>query len=217
MPSRKPTLRSLRALSGSAAASTLLPSTTPTPPARTCLEGMQRIPQRRFSVRYDTSAALPDGWSGVAPWGSPADPATAGTGSFIRGRLPEAAQNLILATAKRKFQVVDGPLKPQPKRTTQDADLEDASDEYEDSLKMMGKWAPAGVLPVPASTVGAPAASPSLAGVSTPVSVLLATPPPCSKSSVTAATPHSHAPLGCSNGTKEWPIISAAARHRLGE
>jgi hypothetical protein len=32
-----------------------------------CPDGMSRIPQLRFSVRYDLRKVLPDGWSGTAP------------------------------------------------------------------------------------------------------------------------------------------------------
>ncbi|RYP72156.1 hypothetical protein DL771_004390 [Monosporascus sp. 5C6A] len=92
---------------------------------------------------------------GRAPGAHQPAPTTVWHGDFIRDWLPEAAHNMILATAKRNFQVVDGNLKPQLKCTPQDDDPENGTDDYEESFGMM-------------------AASPSPAGVCTPVFVLLA-------------------------------------------
>ena len=35
--------------------------------ANRCPEGMKRMPQLRFSIRYDLGTVLPGGWSGTAP------------------------------------------------------------------------------------------------------------------------------------------------------
>jgi hypothetical protein len=39
-----------------------------------CHEGMKRMPQLRFSIRYDLHKALPNGWDGAPPLSSPPPP-----------------------------------------------------------------------------------------------------------------------------------------------
>ena len=74
-----------------------------------CPDGMKRIPQLRFSVRFDTSEALPDGWSGEAPLQLASGNAYSFHGDFINAWLPEAAENMLLASDKDEFQRVSGP------------------------------------------------------------------------------------------------------------
>jgi hypothetical protein len=78
------------------------------PPNR-CPEGMSRIPQLRFSIRYDLRTALPEGWSGMPPFELACGPSYCSHGDFINGWLPEAAENMLLANSKRDFAGVDGP------------------------------------------------------------------------------------------------------------
>ncbi|KAI3536951.1 hypothetical protein CABS01_15143 [Colletotrichum abscissum] len=78
-------------------------------PANRCPLDMKRMPQLRFSIRYDLRKALPDGWEGTAPLELACGPAYCTHGDFINGWLPEAAENMLLANSKRDFAGVDGP------------------------------------------------------------------------------------------------------------
>ncbi|KAK1470535.1 hypothetical protein CCUS01_06300 [Colletotrichum cuscutae] len=78
-------------------------------PANRCPLDMKRMPQLRFSIRYDLRKALPDGWEGTAPLVLACGPAYCTHGDFINGWLPEAAVNMLLANSKRDFAGVDGP------------------------------------------------------------------------------------------------------------
>ncbi|KAL4949283.1 hypothetical protein BDW69DRAFT_174804 [Aspergillus filifer] len=102
-----------------------------------CPDGMKRIPQLRFSVRFDHSAVLPEGWSGEAPLFLASGNAYSFHGDFINGWIPEAAENMLLATDKRNFQVVEGPNSEMPTCTPTDADPENGTTDYEESLVMM--------------------------------------------------------------------------------
>lgn len=80
--------------------------------ANRCPAGMRRMPQLRFSIRYDLRRVLPGGWSGAA--GPPPLELACGTsycmhGDFVNGWLPEAAVNMLQANDKREFAGVDGP------------------------------------------------------------------------------------------------------------
>lgn len=90
------------------------------PNANRCPTDMKRIPQIRFSIRFDHSEALPNGWSGKAPLELACGPSYCFHGDFINGWLPEAAENMLTqATDKREFQSVTGPLSEQPACTAQ--------------------------------------------------------------------------------------------------
>ncbi|KAI9162692.1 Proline utilization trans-activator [Paramyrothecium foliicola] len=78
-------------------------------PANRCPAGMKRIPQLRFSIRYDLRKILPDGWTGPPPLELACGNSYCFHGDFINGWLPEAAENMLLANAKREFAGVDGP------------------------------------------------------------------------------------------------------------
>ncbi|KAL4876725.1 hypothetical protein BJY04DRAFT_210375 [Aspergillus karnatakaensis] len=108
-----------------------------------CPDGMKRIPQLRFSVRFDTTEVLPDGWSGEAPLFLASGNSYSFHGDFINGWLPEAAENMLLATDKREFQVVDGPRSEVPTCTPVDADPENGTSDYEESLEMIAEAAAA--------------------------------------------------------------------------
>lgn len=104
------------------------------PRVNRCPEGMLRIPQLRFSVRFDTKEALPDGWSGEAPLQLASGPSYSWHGDFINGWLPEAAENMLLAAGKQEFHAVTGPLDKQPSCTPKDSDPENGTSDYEESL-----------------------------------------------------------------------------------
>lgn len=57
-------------------------------------------------------------------------------GDFINGWIPEAAENMLLATDKRNFQVVEGPNSEMPTCTPADADPENGTSDYVKSLAM---------------------------------------------------------------------------------
>lgn len=78
-------------------------------PANRCPVNMKRIPQLRFSIRYDLRKILPDGWEGPPPFELACGPSYCFHGDFINGWLPEAAENMLKANSKRDFAGVDGP------------------------------------------------------------------------------------------------------------
>jgi hypothetical protein len=69
---------------------------------------MKRIPQLRFSIRYDLRKLLPNGWSGTPPLELACGSSYCWHGDFINGWVPEAAVNMLKATDKREFMQVDG-------------------------------------------------------------------------------------------------------------
>jgi hypothetical protein len=102
-----------------------------------CPDGMKRIPQLRFSVRFDTSGVLPDGWSGEAPLQLSSGNSYSWHGDFINGWLPEAAENMMVATDKREFQVVTGPRSELATCTPADADPDNGTSDYKESRVLM--------------------------------------------------------------------------------
>lgn len=79
-------------------------------PKNRCPEGMKRIPQLRFSVRYDLRQAIPNGWSGEAPLELACGSSYCWHGDFINGWLEEAAEDMLRSNSKREFRGVSGPL-----------------------------------------------------------------------------------------------------------
>ncbi|CZR67003.1 related to short-chain dehydrogenase/reductase [Phialocephala subalpina] len=108
-----------------------------------CPEGMKRMPQLRFSIRYDLRTILPGGWSGTAPFELACGPSYCSHGDFINGWLPEAAENMLNATSKTEFAEVTGPLGGDADGAVctnpTDADPDNGTDDYATSLAMMGK------------------------------------------------------------------------------
>ncbi|KAL5630842.1 hypothetical protein BROUX41_000714 [Berkeleyomyces rouxiae] len=78
-------------------------------PANRCPAGMKRIPQLRFSIRFDLRKLLPNGWTGAPPLELACGSSYCFHGDFINGWLPEAAENMLKATSKTEFAGVDGP------------------------------------------------------------------------------------------------------------
>lgn len=113
-------------------------------PANRCPEGMKRMPQLRFSIRYDVREILPDGWSGTPPLTLASGNSFSHHGDFINGWLPEAAEDMLKCNDKREFRGVSGPNGDANagsvcEGTAEDADPEHGTDDYEDSLVMQGK------------------------------------------------------------------------------
>ncbi|GJC97816.1 Secreted protein [Colletotrichum higginsianum IMI 349063] len=118
-----------------------------------CPTGMKRIPQLRFSVRYDVSAA--GSWNGVAPLELASGPSYSFHGDFINGWLPEAAENLMAATDKREWQPVGGPGRAQA-CTPADPDPENGTSDWAESVRAMEGAGNNAVAPtVPGATVEA--------------------------------------------------------------
>ncbi|KAL5044406.1 hypothetical protein BDW71DRAFT_215759 [Aspergillus fruticulosus] len=140
-----------------------------------CPDGMKRIPQLRFSVRFDHSAVLPDGWSGESPLFLASGNAYSFHGDFINGWIPEAAENMLLATDKRNFQVVEGPNSEMPTCTPTDADPENGTSDYKESLVMQsaaGSGSDPGARGSTSTAVPSPTLSPALSSISVPTEVL---------------------------------------------
>ncbi|KAL5366454.1 hypothetical protein BJX96DRAFT_180744 [Aspergillus floccosus] len=107
-----------------------------------CPHGMFRIPQPRFSIRYDLRDILPDGWSGAPPLELACGPSYCTHGDFINGWLPEAAENMANSDSKSDYFSVEGPLGEGDSGsvcndTPQDNDPLHGTSDYYESLQMM--------------------------------------------------------------------------------
>ncbi|KAJ6101472.1 hypothetical protein N7499_001102 [Penicillium canescens] len=108
-----------------------------------CPAGMSRMPQLRFSIRYDLRSLLPDGWSGPPPLALACGTSYCSHGDFINGWLPEAAENMLLSPSKREYFAVDGPLGGASDgsvcgaENARDRDPTHGTSDYVESLKMM--------------------------------------------------------------------------------
>ncbi|TEA12219.1 hypothetical protein C8034_v006255 [Colletotrichum sidae] len=113
-------------------------------PANRCPEGMKRMPQLRFSIRYDLRDVLPGGWTGTPPFELACGTSYCTHGDFINGWLPEAATNMLKANDKREFAGVDGPNGKANAGSkcgasnAKDAEPNQGTSDYEESVKMMG-------------------------------------------------------------------------------
>ena len=113
-----------------------------------CPANMYRIPQLRFSIRYDLRKLLPDGWSGAPPLALACGSSYCTHGDFINGWLPEAAENMVQdAGSKREYFAVNGPLGDASAgsacgaENARDSDPTHGTSDYLESLQMMGKMA----------------------------------------------------------------------------
>ncbi|KAF4969863.1 hypothetical protein FZEAL_10145 [Fusarium zealandicum] len=108
-----------------------------------CPEGMQTMPQLRFSIRYDLRKVLPGGWNGEAPVKLSCGPAWCSHGDFINGWTEEAAQNMVATTEdKREFFPVNGALGEYNAGSTcqsTDADPSNGTGDYAESVAAMSK------------------------------------------------------------------------------
>ncbi|KAL0942172.1 short-chain dehydrogenase [Colletotrichum truncatum] len=111
-----------------------------------CPDGMKRMPQLRFSIRYDTKKAIPGGWKGEPPLELACGPSYCFHGDFVNGWLQESAEKMVTAlTSKRSWQAIDGPngkSKAGPKckkGSAKDSDPENGTSDYAESVKAMAK------------------------------------------------------------------------------
>ncbi|KAJ4010946.1 hypothetical protein NW752_007515 [Fusarium irregulare] len=110
-------------------------------PKNRCPAGMKRMPQLRFSIRYDLRDIFSDGWDGPAPLELSCGSSFCMHGDFINGWLPEAAENMLLSNSKREFKGVDGPNGKYNAGSLckegqfKDADPERGTDDYETSKR----------------------------------------------------------------------------------
>ncbi|KAF9884824.1 hypothetical protein FE257_001240 [Aspergillus nanangensis] len=74
-----------------------------------CPVGMKRIPQLRFSIRYDLRAILPDGWDGKPPLELACGESYCSHGDFINAWDPEAAAHMLDSPSKPDYFQIDGP------------------------------------------------------------------------------------------------------------
>ena len=75
-----------------------------------CPASMKRMPSLRFSIRYDTRRAIPQGWKGVPPFMLACGEMGVGYcfhGDFINGWFDDAQQNLLKAKGQ-SFMRIDG-------------------------------------------------------------------------------------------------------------
>ncbi|KAF2688277.1 hypothetical protein K458DRAFT_330550 [Lentithecium fluviatile CBS 122367] len=110
-----------------------------------CPAGMKRLPRLRFSVRYDTRKAVPQGWKGVPPFKLACGEIGDGYcfhGDFINGWFDDAQANLMKAKGQ-SFMRIDGAhgngKQPFGKACkTKDRDPSGGTSDYWKSLEMMG-------------------------------------------------------------------------------
>ncbi|PKS08639.1 hypothetical protein jhhlp_005026 [Lomentospora prolificans] len=109
-----------------------------------CPANMKRMPQLRFSIRYDVRKLIPEGWNGPPPLKLACGPVGDGYcfhGDFINGWFDDAQQNLLKATDRRNWMRIDGAKglgKAGSACQAKDADPENGTDDYKKSLEMMG-------------------------------------------------------------------------------
>ncbi|ROV91117.1 hypothetical protein VSDG_07841 [Cytospora chrysosperma] len=108
-----------------------------------CPDGMSRMPQLRFSIRYDLRDVLPDGWSGDPPLVLASGTSFSSHGDFVNGWLPEAAENMVATTEEKyTFAAVDGPNGNDGDgsvctTTATDADPDNGTSDYATSIEEM--------------------------------------------------------------------------------
>ncbi|KAF2184485.1 hypothetical protein K469DRAFT_727376 [Zopfia rhizophila CBS 207.26] len=109
-----------------------------------CPTGMKRIPQLRFSVRYDLRKIIPGGWSGKAPLKLACGEIGEGYcfhGDFINGWFEDALKNMMTkASDKKDFVRVNGSHGNSAKKSSckpKDADPSHGTSDYATSVHMM--------------------------------------------------------------------------------
>jgi hypothetical protein len=108
-----------------------------------CPANMKRVPQLRFSVRYDVRKLMPQGWNGPPPLKLACGEIGEGYcfhGDFINGWFDDAAQNLMKATSGRQWMRIDGERGQGKAGSTckpKDADPENGTSDYHASIDMM--------------------------------------------------------------------------------
>ncbi|KAJ5224843.1 uncharacterized protein N7469_008346 [Penicillium citrinum] len=108
-----------------------------------CPNDMKRIPQPRFSIRYDLRSLLPGGWEGQPPLELACGSSYCSHGDFINGWLPEAAENMLQDPSKYEFFAVDGPKGDYNAgslcgaENAKDSDPTHGTSDYAESVRMM--------------------------------------------------------------------------------
>ncbi|GAB1315371.1 Short-chain dehydrogenase [Madurella fahalii] len=108
-----------------------------------CPSNMKRIPQLRFSVRYNVRSLIPQGWRGTPPLKLACGEVGEGYcfhGDFINGWFDDAQQNLLKATSRNTWMRIDGARgqgKAGSQCTPKDAEPENGTSDYFKSLEMM--------------------------------------------------------------------------------
>ncbi len=108
-----------------------------------CPASMKRIPQLRFSVRYDVRRIIPQGWTGAPPLKlacGPVGEAYCFHGDFINGWFDDAAKNMLAAKSTRDFMRIDGARgqgKAGSSCKSRDADPGNGTSDYLTSVQMM--------------------------------------------------------------------------------
>ncbi|KAK4672729.1 hypothetical protein QC763_105630 [Podospora pseudopauciseta] len=109
-----------------------------------CPVGMKRMPSLRFSIRYNTRGAIPQGWKGVPPIKLACGEIGVGYcfhGDFINGWYDDAAKAMLQAKGQ-SFMRIDGAHgngKTYSKCKAKDQDPNNGTSDYHKSLEMMGK------------------------------------------------------------------------------
>lgn len=108
-----------------------------------CPAPMRRIPQLRFSVRYNVRSLIPQGWRGPPPLKLACGEIGEGYcfhGDFINGWFDDAQRNLLKATSRNTWMRIDG-ARGQGKAGSscqpKDADPENGTSDYVKSVEMM--------------------------------------------------------------------------------
>lgn len=115
-------------------------------PDNRCPEGMKRMPQLKFSIRYDLRSVLPDGWEGTPPLELACGSSFCSHGDFINGWLPEAAENM-LTPGTDEFVGIDGPDGTASAGSicgagnATDADPNHGTSDYAESMRLLSKRA----------------------------------------------------------------------------
>ncbi|KAK3321287.1 hypothetical protein B0T19DRAFT_451048 [Cercophora scortea] len=108
-----------------------------------CPAGSKRMPQLRFSMRYDVRKHIPEGWSGPPPLKLACGEIGEGYclhGDFINGWYDDAQQNLLKATDRRNWMRIDGAHgqgKAGSSCKPKDRDPTGGTSDYLTSVKMM--------------------------------------------------------------------------------
>ncbi len=108
-----------------------------------CPGAMKRIPQLRFSVRYDVRRIIPHGWTGLPPLKLACGEIGEGYcfhGDFVNGWFEDAGKNMLKAKSTRDFLRIDGEHglgKAGTGCKAKDADPSHGTSDYATSIKMM--------------------------------------------------------------------------------
>ncbi|RDW92199.1 hypothetical protein BP5796_01593 [Coleophoma crateriformis] len=111
------------------------------PNTNRCPTGQSRIPQLRFSIRYDLRKTISSGWSGAPPLTLACGSSFCAHGDFINGWDKTALTNMLNATSKTEYMYINGSLQTgsggDPTCGPTDADPNNGTNDYLKSVAMM--------------------------------------------------------------------------------